>query len=65
LLAFEYGLTPDKAIKLTRREISELLDGMASRKMGYPESEEAVTLETNPLVDEKIKRLNGERFNGR
>jgi hypothetical protein len=64
LLAFEYGLTPDKAIKLTRREISQLLEGMGARKNGYPETEESTIIEENPLVDDKIKRLNERRFNG-
>lgn len=62
LLAYEYGLTPDRILKLTRRQISDLLDGLASRKSGYPDENSAVTIESNPTLDEKIKRMNEKRF---
>ena len=62
MLAFEYGITPVDVGKLTRREISDLLDGLASRKNGYPEKQAAVTIETNPSIDKKIEDLYKKRF---
>lgn len=62
MLAFEYGITPVDVLKLTRREISDLLDGLASRKSGYPDAKAEVTIESSSELDEKIKALNTKRF---
>jgi len=62
-MAFEYGMLPKDVRKMTRREISALIDAMVSRKNGYkidPEVgkvEVAVTPEFEAAV-ERAKKSN-------
>lgn len=64
LLGSEYGLTPYETRKLTRREISSLIDGMVSRKSGYNSGNDRVNIEPTEEILKKIERQNKKLFGG-
>jgi len=61
----EYGLGPSEVRNLTRREISSMIDGLVSRKSGYQNSEEEVSIEPTDEIMAKIEKLNKRRFGER
>jgi len=60
----EYSMSLEEIRKCTRRELSDLLDAMVSRKKGYPESEDAVTIEASDEIKAKIAKARAKRFRG-
>lgn len=64
LLKFEYGMSLQEIRGCTRREISELLDAMVSRKKGWPVEEAVAKMETTEEIKAKIAKARGKRFQG-
>jgi len=64
LFKFEYGMSIQEMRSLTRRELSDLLDAMVSRKKGYPEEEVPVKIEATDEIKAKIAKARGKRFQG-
>ena len=48
--------------KLTRREISQLIDAMVSRKQNYPDNAANVNLEQTDEIKARIRKALGKRF---
>jgi hypothetical protein len=64
ILKSEYGMSLQEIRGCTRREISDLLEAMVSRKQGYPEDEAVVKLESTDEIKAKIAKARGRRFQG-
>lgn len=47
---------------MTRRDLSNLIDAMVSRKQGYKEEEKEVKIEQSDEVEQKVKRSLEKRF---
>lgn len=54
----------DEIRKCTRRELSDLLEAMVSRKKGYPEEEQVAKIEATDDVKAKIAKAHAKRFKG-
>ena len=54
LLKSEYGMSLEEIRKCTRRELSDLIEAMVSRKQGYQETSETVKIEQTDEIRDKI-----------
>lgn len=52
----------DEIRKCTRRELSDLIDAMVSRKQGYQDAEEPAKIEATDEVKRKIAEARKKRF---
>jgi hypothetical protein len=64
ILKVEYSMSLEEIRKCTRKELSELLDAMVSRKRGYPEDETTVKIDTSDEIKAKIAKAHERRFKG-
>lgn len=64
ILKSEYGMSLQEIRGCTRREISDLLEAMVSRKKGYPEDEAVANIEATDEIKAKIAKARGKRFQG-
>jgi len=55
-------MIPKDVRKMTRREISAMIDAMVSRKLGYNQVEESATVEVSPKFEEAVERARRQRF---
>jgi len=64
ILKVEYGMALEEIRQCTRRELSDLLDAMVSRKKGYPEDEQVAKIEATDEVKAKIAKAHARKFQG-
>jgi hypothetical protein len=62
LLKFEYGMSMEEIRKFTRRELSELIEAMVSRKQGYQETSETGKIEQTDEIRDKILKARKNRL---
>lgn len=55
-------MLPEDVRKLTRREISDLIDAMGSRKNGYKDQDGSDNVKVSDEMAEKIKKVAKKRF---
>jgi hypothetical protein len=60
----EYGFTLDVIKKMTRRELSQLIDALVDRKQGYKNKEDKVIIKPTDEVLSKIDQAHKKRFGG-
>ncbi len=64
LLKSEYGMSLQEIRQCTRREVSELLDAMVSRKKGWPEEAVVDKMEATDEIKSRIAKARSKRFQG-
>lgn len=64
LLKSEYGMSLQEIRGCTRREISELLEAMVSRKKGWPEEQAVDSMKATDDIKARIAKARSKRFQG-